>query len=94
MKIKVTRADEEFINGHNIKSWPLWQSPVTEFDWQYSDSEACLFIEGKAVISWAEGSVIVSAGDFVLFPSGLSCRWKVMEPVTKHYKFGFSAGTE
>lgn len=90
MEIKTIRAGEQFISAHKILSWPVWQSPVAEFDWQYPESEACLFIEGKAVVSWPSGSVTVAAGDFVVFPRGLSCRWQVLEPVKKHYKFGFT----
>ena len=29
-----------------------------------------------------------SAGDFVVFPKGLKCRWRVIKPVRKHYTFG------
>jgi hypothetical protein len=37
--------------------------------------------EGGAVTEFA-------AGDFVTFPKGMSCRWKVLEPVRKHYRLG------
>ncbi|HOK78766.1 MAG TPA: cupin domain-containing protein, partial [Verrucomicrobiota bacterium] len=37
----------------------------------------------------AEGkSVSFGKGDLVVFPQGLSCVWKVAEPVRKHYRFG------
>ena len=26
--------------------------------------------------------------DYVVFPRGLKCRWKVIKPVKKHYSFG------
>ena len=29
----------------------------------------------------------IKAGDLVEFPKGLSCRWKVIKPVRKHYNF-------
>jgi uncharacterized cupin superfamily protein len=31
--------------------------------------------------------VEVGAGDLVTFPRGMSCTWKVVEPVRKHYNF-------
>jgi len=32
--------------------------------------------------------VIIEAGDFVVFPKGLTCRWNVLQPIRKHYSFG------
>jgi hypothetical protein len=31
--------------------------------------------------------VAVGAGDLVVFPAGMSCTWKVLVPVRKHYDF-------
>jgi uncharacterized cupin superfamily protein len=28
---------------------------------------------------------VIEKGDLVTFPKGLRCRWKVLEPVRKHY---------
>ena len=46
------------------------------------------FKEGKVVVSTTEGDVEINAGDIVVFPSGLSCKWKVLETIRKVYKFG------
>ena len=32
--------------------------------------------------------ITVRAGDLVTFPEGMSCVWKVVRPVRKHYRFG------
>jgi uncharacterized cupin superfamily protein len=29
-----------------------------------------------------------SRGDLITFPTGLTCTWKVLEPVEKHYRLG------
>jgi uncharacterized cupin superfamily protein len=34
-----------------------------------------------------EGRVTIEKGDYVVFPVGLSCRWKVMQRIRKYYDF-------
>lgn len=69
-------------------SWPIWTCPVSEFDWFYDEAEACHILEGEVEVIWEGGSARFGAGDFVRFPQGLSCRWKVSKAVRKHYRFG------
>ncbi len=33
-------------------------------------------------------SVKFTAGDYIIFPAGLDCRWKITKAVKKHYNFG------
>jgi len=66
---------------------PVWECGVSEFDWSYDSEETCLIIEGEVVVSHSGGSVSFGAGDYVIFPKGLSCVWKVSKPVRKHYIF-------
>ena len=42
----------------------------------------------QAAVIFEGGSAEFSAGDYVIFPKGLKCTWKVAEDITKHYKFG------
>ncbi|OGS12086.1 MAG: hypothetical protein A2234_07265 [Elusimicrobia bacterium RIFOXYA2_FULL_58_8] len=93
-KITVIKPDEAFLRARAVRNWPVWESPVAQFDWQYGEDEACLFLEGKAVVSWPSGSATIAAGDFVVFPKSLSCRWEVLEPVKKHYKSGIFVEAE
>jgi len=59
---------------------------VSEFDWYYDTNETCYFLEGKVEVTTEDGKkIIVRKGDLVTFPKGLKCRWKVIEPVKKHY---------
>tara|TARA_B100001146_G_C16015674_1_gene362832 strand:+ start:252 stop:518 length:267 start_codon:yes stop_codon:yes gene_type:complete len=87
MKIEIIKLSESKITEKNILQWPIWTCEVSEFDWEYSDEEACLLLEGEVEVSSEFETVRFSAGDYVVFPKGLKCRWKVMQPVRKHYSF-------
>ena len=87
MKITIKHLSEGKIAEQNILQWPIWTCEISEFDWEYSDEEACLLLEGEVEVSSEFETVRFSAGDFVVFPKGLKCRWKVMQPVRKHYSF-------
>ncbi len=88
MTIRVTRPDGNEIESRKIKSWPIWEKEVSEFDWQYDSIEECLLLEGRVTVTAEDGtSIEFGAGDFVTFPKGLRCSWKITEPVKKHYNF-------
>lgn len=79
-------ADE----GETFESWPVWSSDVSEFDWDYTQTETCLIIEGEVTVfdRPASGdSVTFGVGDVVVFPEGLSCVWKITKAVRKYYDF-------
>jgi len=67
---------------------PTWGCGVSEFDWYYDEREQCILTEGEVTVEYNGISVSFGAGDFVTFPAGLSCVWKVTKPVKKHYQFG------
>ena len=72
------------------KSWPTWTCEPSVFDWDYTQSETCLVLEGEVTVTdRPEGEVSVSfgPGDLVVFPVGLKCIWNVKGAVKKHYKF-------
>ena len=79
-------AESEIIR-QEIRSWPIWSCGVSEFDWEYSEQESCLLLEGEVEVSSDFETVRFCGGDFVVFPKGLKCRWKVIKPVRKHYTF-------
>ena len=87
MKIEIIKLSESKITEKNILQWPIWTCEVSEFNWEYSDEEACLLLEGEVEVSSEFETVRFSAGDYVVFPKGLKCRWKVDRPVRKHYSF-------
>lgn len=92
MKIFVKKISPEKIKELKIDEWPVWSSPVKEFDWFYEEAETCYFIEGKAEVSGGGEKTEIRAGDAVVFPKGLKCVWKVVEPVRKYYDFSDFSG--
>lgn len=86
-KIKVEKLSDERIQEIGLKSWPIWEKEVSTFDWYYDETEQCYFLEGKVIVQTEDGEVQIGKGDFVTFPAGLSCVWKILEPVRKHYRF-------
>ena len=70
-----------------VLSWPIWTCDISEFDWEYDEQESCLLLEGEVEVKTDFEIVNFSAGDFVVFPRGLKCRWRVIKPVRKHYTF-------
>jgi uncharacterized cupin superfamily protein len=69
--------------------WPIWTCEPKTFDYEYSETETCLILEGAVTVSSRDGktSVHFAAGDFVVFPVGLECVWHVEKAVRKHYNF-------
>ena len=41
-------SDEE---RANCQSWPIWTSEPSEFDWDYTQTETCLIIEGQVTVT-------------------------------------------
>ena len=87
MKILIDNISEEKIVEMGIREWPIWKCDVSEFDWEYSQQESCLLLGGDVEVKTDFETVNFSGGDFVVFPRGLKCRWKVTRPVRKYYSF-------
>ena len=87
MHITISQLTDREIEARGVLSWPIWSCDVSEFDWEYSDEESCLLLDGEVEVSSDIETVSFGAGDFVVFPRGLKCRWKVIKPVRKHYTF-------
>ena len=87
--IKIEQLSDEKLKAMGVYSWPIWQKEASTFDWHYDDQESCYILSGKVSVTPEGGEpVTFGAGDFVVFPKGLSCVWQIQEPVKKHYKFG------
>ena len=85
MNITVRKPTEAEKIEMSTKS--VWGCEVSEFDWFYDSEEECLLIEGEVTVTYEGTSVSFGAGDYVVFPKGLSCVWKVSKPVKKYYIF-------
>jgi len=89
-EIKIERnPDKESLKKQGVFSWPIWTKEASEFPWKYDDRETCYFLEGEVVVTPDRGNPVeIGKGDFVTFPKGMSCTWKIRKDVRKHYKFG------
>ena len=88
MNIQIKKLTNNEIVKQKIHTWPIWTCGVSEFDWEYDAQESCLLLEGEVEVKTDFETVCFSGGDYVVFPKGLKCRWKVTSPVRKHYSFG------
>jgi uncharacterized protein len=84
------RLNTDRLDEMEITSWPIWEKEVSEFPWHYDEMETCYLLEGDVIVIPQGGSepVRFGKGDLVTFPKGMSCTWKVLKPVRKHYRFG------
>lgn len=89
MKVVVERnPDEEKLDEMGVRGWPTWSAEVSEFPWSYDMTETCYVLEGRVVVTPDGGEPVeIQPGDLVTFPVGMSCTWKVVEPIRKHYNF-------
>jgi uncharacterized cupin superfamily protein len=85
--ITVEKIDTQEVEKRNLTSWGIWEKDVSEFDWAYTEEEHCYIIEGAAEVESEQGVVAIEKGDYVVFPAGLTCRWKVTRPIRKYYDF-------
>jgi len=86
--ISITKKTDSELDTLGVRSWPMWTCEVSEFPWEYEEKETCLLLEGDVEVNTEEETVRFGVGDFVVFPKGLKCTWKVMKSVRKHYNFG------
>ncbi len=87
MKIEISKISKNEISEMDVFSWPIWSCEVSEFNWEYDQQESCLLLEGEVEVKSNIETVKFGGGDFVVFPKGLKCKWKVIRPVRKHYSF-------
>ena len=83
MKIKIIKGE----NIDNYKSWPIWECEPSKFNWTYTDEEHCYILKGNVEVIGESNTVEIEPGDYVIFPKGLTCIWKVSKSIKKHYTF-------
>lgn len=89
MKIKVEKPTDKVIEEKGITNWPIWTKEVSEFPWFYDEKESCLILEGQVFVTPEGGEPVeINAGDYVEFPQGMKCVWKITKDIRKHYNFG------
>lgn len=89
-EIKVEhQPTQEYLQNLGVFSWPIWMKEVSEFPWTYDESETCYLLEGEVIVTPNGSSPVrFGEGDLVNFPAGMSCTWKILKNVKKHYNFG------
>lgn len=88
LKIRIENPVPEALKTLGVDSWPIWSKAVSIFAWHYDEEETCYFLEGEVMVKTPFEEVTIQKGDLVTFPPGLSCTWRVLKPVRKHYRFG------
>ena len=88
-RIEIKRnPDEKELKELQVEEWPVWTKEQSEFPWRYDTEEMCYVLEGRVTVTPDEGSPVeIREGDLVRFPKGMSCTWKVKEPIRKRYHF-------
>jgi uncharacterized protein len=78
----------EKLEQMNVFSWPIWEKEQSDFPYHYETDETCYIIEGHLVVTPdGDEPVEIRSGELVIFPAGMSCRWKIIRKVRKHYQF-------
>lgn len=88
MEVTVKKLSDVELNNLGVFGWGIWEKEKSVFDWFYSEEESCYFLEGEVEVNYDNKTVRFGKGDFVKFPKGLKCIWKILRDVKKHYKFG------
>lgn len=90
MEIKVIhQPDQDELNALGVSNWSIWTKAVSEFPWTYDEQETCYLLEGEVIVTPDGGQPVqFGKGDLVTFPAGMSCTWKILKDVKKHYRFG------
>ncbi len=89
MKIKIEKPTDELLEEKGVTAWPIWTKEVCEFPWTYDEKESCLILEGQVFVTPEGGEPVeINAGDYVEFPQGMTCVWKITKDIRKHYNFG------
>lgn len=89
-EIKIERQPSaDRLTELGVSRWSIWTKEASEFDWVYDESETCYFLEGDVIVTPTGGQPVqMGKGDLVTFPVGMSCTWKILKDVRKHYSFG------
>ena len=88
-KIQIERnPDENRLKQLGVKYWSIWSKEISEFPWEYDTDEMCYLLEGHVIVTPDGGEPVeIQKGDLVTFPAGMSCTWKITEPIRKHFNF-------
>lgn len=87
-EISVIKPSQSQLQSLGVFSWSIWEKEISEFPWRYDAQETCYFLAGDVIVTPQGGEPVkMGQGDLVTFPEGMSCHWKIISPVKKHYSF-------
>lgn len=87
MEVKIRKLSDEELKNLGVEDWPIWRREVSEFDWYYDTNEDFYVLEGEVEVTTDGGKTYrFGEGDFVTFPKGMKCTWKVLKPIKKKYR--------
>ncbi len=70
------------LDGNSIV-W-VWECTEGSFIWHYGEEETVYIIFGECFISTGTGEERrLGQGDMAVFPGGISCNWRVTQPIKK-----------
>ena len=87
MKIEIAQLTPAEQQAKGIAQWPIWTKEASQFEWYYDSTEECYLLEGQVTVYTNTETVEFQAGDYVIFPAGLRCKWHIHKAVRKHYNF-------
>ncbi len=88
-QIEISKPSKQELEDLGVFRWDIWEKEESEFPWHYSSEEHCYILEGHAEVKPSSGEPVeFSEGDYVVFPEGMDCTWKITKKIRKHYKFG------
>ncbi|HPM01506.1 MAG: cupin domain-containing protein [Candidatus Cloacimonetes bacterium] len=86
--ISIKKLSTDDFKKMQINEWSVWEKEVSVFDWYYDCVEECYILNGEIEITDENNQVHkLHENDFVRFDKGLKCKWKIIKPVKKHYRF-------
>ncbi len=79
---------QDRLKSLGVSSWPIWTKEVSQFPWEYDETEVCYFLDGEVIVTPDNGDPVkIGKGDLVTFPKGMRCTWQILKDVRKHYRF-------
>ena len=87
--ITITHPSPVELKELGVETWSPWECEPSVFDWSYPAQETAYILKGRVAVTAANGErVEITAGDLVVFPKGLKCRWEIFERIEKVYWMG------
>ena len=87
------RPSEERLKELGVANWPTWEKEVSQFPFDYDETEIAYVLEGEIVVTNADGEPVrIVPGDLVTFHAGLESQWEVVKPLRKHYSYDYPDG--